>query len=186
MSGVLHISGEPRPALDVHVLEPHGTHRDSQWQRANSKGHGESCGGLQVILHQIVSSEISISVPMEFHIPQMGCSHSLFTPSNGEASDSTVPGAIAVGVKPAALLFSLNFHGGLPDLGEADRIKPSHIEQTSLEKAMMHKTLMLPFVALDPVGCSIGGGGLSAEQRATAQVRADQLCQVKQRDPDAY
>jgi len=96
------------------------------------------------------------------------------------------PRPVAVGVTPAAVLFSLNFHGGLPHLGESDRIKPSHIEQTSLEKTVMHKTLMLPFVALYVVGCSVGGGGLSAEQRATAQVQADQLCQVKQRDPDAY
>ena len=103
----------------------------------------------------------------------------------GEASDSK-PQACSCWRQHRAVLFSLNFHGGLPYLGESDRIKPSHIEQTSLEKTVMHKTLMLPFVALYVVGCSVGGGGLSAEQRATAQVQADQLCQVKQRDPDAY
>ena len=50
----------------------------------------------------------------------------------------------------------------------------------------MHKTLMLPFVGLFLVGCSGGVTGLSAEQRATAQVQADQLCQAKQLDPNAY
>ena len=50
---------------------------------------------------------------------------------------------------------------------------------------MKAKTLILPFAALFLVGCT-GGGGLNAEQRAAAEVQADQLCQVKQLDPDAY
>ena len=50
---------------------------------------------------------------------------------------------------------------------------------------MKIKTLILPFAALLLVGCT-GGGGLSDEQRAAAEVQADQLCQVKQIDPDTY
>lgn len=49
---------------------------------------------------------------------------------------------------------------------------------------MKAKTLV-PFAALLLVGCT-GGGGLNDEQRAAAEVQADQLCQVRQLDPDAY
>jgi len=45
---------------------------------------------------------------------------------------------------------------------------------------------MLPFGALFLISCSVGGGDLSDDQRKTAQVQADQLCRVKQLDPDAY
>ena len=50
---------------------------------------------------------------------------------------------------------------------------------------MKAKTLILPFAALLLVGCT-GGGGLSDEQRAAAEVQAAQLCQVKQLDPATY
>ena len=56
---------------------------------------------------------------------------------------------------------------------------------TSHHYLMKTKTLLLPFAALLLVGCA-GGGGLNDEQRAAAEVQADQLCQVKKLDPDAY
>ncbi|MDA7437531.1 hypothetical protein N8463_02800 [Synechococcus sp. AH-601-P06] len=56
---------------------------------------------------------------------------------------------------------------------------------TSHHYLMKAKTLILPFAALLIVGCT-GGGGLNDEQRVAAEVQADQLCQIKQLDPDAY
>ena len=50
---------------------------------------------------------------------------------------------------------------------------------------MKFKPLILPFAALLLVGCT-SGGGLNDEERAAAEVQADQLCQVKQLDPAAY
>ena len=56
---------------------------------------------------------------------------------------------------------------------------------TSHHDLMKTKTLILPFAALFLVACT-GGGGLNDDQRAAAEVQADQLCQVKKLDPDAY
>ena len=50
---------------------------------------------------------------------------------------------------------------------------------------MKAKSLILPFAAVFLIGCA-AGGGLNDEQRAAAQVQADQLCQVKQLDPATY
>ena len=50
---------------------------------------------------------------------------------------------------------------------------------------MKAKTLILTFAALLLVGCT-GGGGLNDEQRAAAEAQAEQLCQVKEWEPDLF
>ena len=71
----------------------------------------------------------------------------------------------------------------LIDLG--DGVFTGREPHTSHHYLMKAKTLILPFAALLIVGCT-GGGGLNDEQRVAAEVQADQLCQIKQLDPDAY